>query len=74
MDRIPCNMSHEDDDDDYVNNNNCKVVRVHAMKTYVGVVLQLHSFLASAVSGGEYFASFTPSCFMSGEKPSVPSQ
>jgi hypothetical protein len=44
MDRIPCNMSHDDDydydgADNNNDNNNCKFVRVHATKTCVGVVL-----------------------------------
>ena len=61
-------MSHDDGADNNNNNNNCKVVRVHGVKACDGVMLQLHSFVISAVSGGEYFVNFTPRCFMSGEK------
>jgi hypothetical protein len=39
MDRIPCNMSHDDGADNNNNNNNCKVVRVHGVKACDGVVL-----------------------------------
>jgi len=34
-----------------------ETVHLHIMKLYVGVEVQLHSFLTSAIDGGEWSAS-----------------
>jgi len=61
-------MSHVDDDDNN-NNDNCKVVRVHAMKPYIGVVLLLLSFLALAVSGVSTLLASPPAALCLGKSP-----
>jgi hypothetical protein len=42
-----------------------------AMKTYVGVEVQLHSFLTSALDGSEWSAS-QPGRFPPGKSPTLP--